>query len=55
MVNKALGTTSSAAASADKAVISAASESFSRITDLPSMKGKDAELNVEKIQEEMQL
>lgn len=48
MVNKALGTTSSAAASADKAVISAASESFSRITDLPSMKGKDAELNVEK-------
>lgn len=47
-VNKALGTTSSAAASADKAVISAASESFSRITDLPSMKGKDAELNVEK-------
>lgn len=48
MVNKALGTTSSAAASADKAVISAASESFSRITDLPSMKGKDTELNVEK-------
>ena len=48
MVNKALGTTSSAAASADKAVISAASESFSRITDLPSMKGKDTELNAEK-------
>lgn len=48
MVNKALGTTSSAAASADKAVISAASESFSRITDLPSMKGKDTELNTEK-------
>lgn len=48
MVNKALGTTSSAAASADKAVISAASENISRITELPSMKGKDAELNVEK-------
>ena len=48
MVNKALGTTSSAAASADKAVISAASKSFSRITDLPSMKGKDTELNAEK-------
>lgn len=48
MVNKALGTISSAAASADKAVISAASESFSRITDLPSMKGKDTELNAEK-------
>lgn len=47
-VNKALGTTSSAAASADKAVISAASENISRITELPSMKGKDAELNVEK-------
>lgn len=47
-VNRALKTTSSAAASADKAVISAASESFSRITDLPSMKGKDTELNVEK-------
>ena len=48
MVNKALGTTSSAAAAADKAVISAASENISRITELPSMKGKDAELNVEK-------
>lgn len=47
-VNKALGTTSSAAAAADKAVISAASENISRITELPSMKGKDAELNVEK-------
>ena len=47
-VNKALGTTSSAAASADKAVISAASENISRITELPSMKGKDTELNVEK-------
>lgn len=47
-VNKALGTTSSAAAAADKAVISAASESLSRITNLPSMKGKDDELNAEK-------
>lgn len=47
-VDKALKTTSSAAASADKAVISTASESISRITDLPSMKGKDTELNVEK-------
>ena len=47
-VNKALGTTSSAAASADQAVISAASKNISRITELPSMKGKDAELNVEK-------
>lgn len=47
-VDKALGTTSSAAASADKGVISAASENISRITELPSMKGKDTELNVEK-------
>lgn len=47
-VNKALGTTSSAAAKADQAVISAASKNISRITELPSMKGKDAELNVEK-------
>lgn len=47
-VNKALGTTSSAAAKADQAVISAASKNVSRITELPSMKGKDAELNVEK-------
>ena len=47
-VNKALGTTSSAAAAADKTAISAASESLSRITNLPSMKGKDDELNAEK-------